>query len=475
MSVIQVDPARQYQAMEGFGASGAWWAQDVGGWEDDKRGQVARLLFDRNQGIGLSIYRYNVGGGDGHEIRDPWRRAETFETGEGTYDWSRDGKALWMLRAARDAGVQRFVAFVNSPPARMTRSGTVSGAATEESGNRVDAQIWMSDMASAHFGWRTDPERTRSNLHPAKVDAFAQYLVDVVRHLREVEGIPVGWISPINEPQWGWCRRNQQEGCHYTPAECATVTRALVRAIRTHALEVKISVVEAGLWLSSGIYMRKLLGDPELAPHLDTFAVHSYQSSRLTKWLAGRYARLRYPHVRLWMSEWTQMRRGRSAGMASALTLANTIHEDLVAGGATSWQYWIAVSKYDFHDGLVYVDPQDHQIAETKRLWAMGNFSRFVRPGDVRIAAQSRVKGLSAIAFRSDARHEICLVVINPHPHPIAARLALRSGPLPVSVTAFETSSVNDLAQGYQGAMPDTYRFAPGSVTTLIGVLQTQV
>ena len=51
VSVIHLDPARQYQVMDGFGASGAWWAQDVGGWEDDKRGQIARLLFDRGQGI----------------------------------------------------------------------------------------------------------------------------------------------------------------------------------------------------------------------------------------------------------------------------------------------------------------------------------------------------------------------------------------------------------------------------------------
>ncbi|MBN1935385.1 MAG: hypothetical protein JW934_12010 [Anaerolineae bacterium] len=92
------------------------------------RQRVIRLLFDREQGIGLSIYRYNMGSGSGEEIRDPWRRAETFEVEPGVYDWSRDRNALWVMKAARQAGADTFVAFANSPPARMTRSGLVSGA-----------------------------------------------------------------------------------------------------------------------------------------------------------------------------------------------------------------------------------------------------------------------------------------------------------------------------------------------------------
>jgi O-glycosyl hydrolase len=43
-----------------------------------------------------------------------------------------------------------------------------------------------------------------SNLKSDMYPAFATYLVDITRHLREAEGVPIGWISPINEPQWPW-------------------------------------------------------------------------------------------------------------------------------------------------------------------------------------------------------------------------------------------------------------------------------
>ena len=120
---IAIDPGTVHQAIEGFGASGAWWAQNLGTWSSPRRNQVAQLLFSRAQGIGLSQYRYNIGGGIDDTITDPWRTAETFETGPGTYDWDRDAAARWFLRAAKEHGVEDFVAFVNSPPRRLTANG----------------------------------------------------------------------------------------------------------------------------------------------------------------------------------------------------------------------------------------------------------------------------------------------------------------------------------------------------------------
>ncbi len=120
MTQMTIDATTTYQTLDGFGASAAWWAQDIGGWEDPVRNEIVRLLFDRETGIGLSMLRYNIGGGDGETIQDKWRRAETYEIAPGEYDWSRDANARWVLRAAREAGVENFIAFANSPTARMT-------------------------------------------------------------------------------------------------------------------------------------------------------------------------------------------------------------------------------------------------------------------------------------------------------------------------------------------------------------------
>ncbi len=83
---VQVDPQAVCQTIDGFGASDAWQCQFVGkNWPLDKRERIADLLFSREldpqgnpRGIGLSVWRFNVGAGTaeqggGSGIRNPWR------------------------------------------------------------------------------------------------------------------------------------------------------------------------------------------------------------------------------------------------------------------------------------------------------------------------------------------------------------------------------------------------------------------
>jgi O-glycosyl hydrolase len=436
---IQIDAQATIQTIEGFGAAGAWWAQDVGGWEDDKRTLVADLLFDQEKGIGLSFFRYNVGGGDGLNIQDAWRRAETFDVSRGVYDWTRDANAMWVLRAARDRGVEHFVAFVNSPPARMT----ISGLTTGEKGGK-------------------------SNLSPEKYTEFSQYLVDVVRHLREDEGIPVDWISPINEPQWNWSYENGQEGCHYGPNEVLELTRVLLQTIRENQLDVQLSLFESGEWKSSAVYIEKLSSDPEVWAALPHISIHSYWSTRADKERFMTYMHKNYPGKSLWMSEWTEMQEGRDAGMASALVMAATIHDDLTIADVTTWQYWIAVSKYQYRDGLIYVNPLDHDVIQTKRLWVLGNYSRFIRPGFVRLGTSGSSETLLVSAYRSADNQRWVVVAINLANQPASLMLEILNGQMPSQVEQIETSEQYDLEAVGSGPSQGPWILTPLSVTTLV-------
>jgi hypothetical protein len=112
--------------------------------------------------------------------------------------------------------------------------------------------------------------------------------------------------------------------------------------------------------------------------------------------------------------------------------VAKVIYHDLAIMNATSWQWWLAVSPYNYSDALVYInDPSgninvnnckdDGIVIDSKQLWAFGNFSRFIRPGMQRITAA--VQGISdpvlaagslmVSAFKDAATKKLVIVMVN--------------------------------------------------------------
>jgi O-glycosyl hydrolase len=346
---------------------------------------------------------------------------------------------MWFLRAAKQRGVENYVAFVNSPPARMTVSGLTTG---EKDG--------------------------KSNLKPEMYGEYAQYLVDVVRHLREVEDIPVGWVSPLNEPQWNWSYKNGQEGCHYGPKEVLELARVLLKTFTENNMDVKLSLFESGEWKSSDTYVDTLARDSAVWDALPHLSIHSYWSTRADKERFMAYMEKNHSGKTLWMSEWTEMKEGRDTGMDSALVMASTMHDDLTIAGVTSWQYWIAVSKYQYRDGLIYVSTLDHKVTPTKRLWVMGNYSRFIRPGFVRVDTQGGDETLLVSAYRSADKSRWVVVATNLSSNPVQVRLDAPQASLPAKASLYETSDNSDLAQSAAGSAQDTWTLAPLSVTTIV-------
>ena len=114
--------------------------------------------------------------------------------------------------------------------------------------------------------------------------------------------------------------------------------------------------------------------------------------------------------------------------MKTALYVARIIHHDIVYAGARSWQWWRAIGG-DYKDGLIreYTNPdlQDGRVEDSKLMWILGNYSRFIRPGAVRmtIAATDKSgqivpegdtdqKGLMCSAYRN-TNGQWVMVIIN--------------------------------------------------------------
>jgi hypothetical protein len=164
---------------------------------------------------------------------------------------------------------------------------------------------------------------------------------------------------------------------------------------------------------------------------------------------------------------------GKDLGMNAALYLARVIHYDLTVANAAAWQYWLAVSPYNYKDGLVYIDKNktDGQAQDSKMLWVLGNYSRFIRPGAKRIQAAVDSSGSQALlvsAYRN-ADNTVNIVIVNNNPAAVDITLNFRNAK-PEQLRSYITAEGSSLQPGNLYGGENTAIGVPGrSVVTLTG------
>ncbi|WP_372755724.1 glycoside hydrolase [Mariniflexile sp.] len=438
---VVIDKENSFQSIDGFGASDAWRCQFVGkNWPENKKEKIAELLFSKEldingnpKGIGLSMWRFYIGAGTAEQgvnsdIKNEWRRAESFVDANGNYDWSKQEGQQWFLNKAKAYGVDKFLAFSISAPVQWTKNGKGYNGANK------DGEI---------------------NLKPEYFNNYASFMVQFLKHF-ESKGLIFDYLSPINEPQWDW-EKKSQEGTPATNKIVLELTKLLDNGIVKNNLSTKIVVAEAAdlRWLYSNH------GKPERGNQIDYFfdgknTIKSLENiisghSYFTTWPVDNLIKVRqklneklneHQNLDYWQSEFCILEKTddigggnkRDLGMDTALYVARVIHADLTLANASSWQWWTALTIADYKDGLIYLDTgiekdmynktslqTNGNFHESKLLWALGNYSRFVKPNMVRIEAKlkdnktlnEQYEDLMVSAYLNKETQEVTLVVIN--------------------------------------------------------------
>lgn len=383
---VLINSCVEYQSFSGFGASACWWAQDIG--ETENAEEVARLLFGKD-GLALNIYRYNIGGGekDNPNSRIGGNRAtESFYyfnegTGAYEYDFTRDAAAQRMLDLALAEGcVDTVVLFANSPHYSMTVTGQATGG-TEE-----------------YF----------SNLPAQNYEAFADYFITIAKYFIE-KGVPVKYISPINEPQWSWGGGwVGQEGCHYNTDEIVALMRVFAKEIRESGLDIKLMAPESGaIGDETTEWFDLLTNDPEIADVLGSLSYHSYWSdaNAAAKYNFGNTLKEKNYGVPVDMTEWCELPLEHDiADFGGAMRTARIIAQDLELTGANSWSAWTGVNNYStkedgtkWSDGLLSMSDGGAEFEICQRYYALAHYSRFIPSGSVRIKASQDIRDVTFV------------------------------------------------------------------------------
>ncbi|MVM33750.1 hypothetical protein GO755_27175 [Spirosoma sp. HMF4905] len=491
---VTINLREEFQTIHSFGASDCWSAKFIGKWHDErKKNHIADLLFSLDtlpdgqpRGIGLSLWRMNIGAGsyeqgDSSHIGDPWRREECFVDNLGRFDWTKQGGSQWFLQAARQRGVRYTLGFTNSPPVQMT----LNGKAFSSGGKSI-------------------------NLKPGAMEAFTDFLVTVAHHFK------FDYLSPINEPQWDWTAgKNGKAGQEGSPAEnadIAAVTKALSAKLAAKKAPTTVVTGEAGQlnflyekaesgrgnqldYFFAGKQGALLTKLPNVEP---IWAYHSYFTTcsdsvlvAVRQKVAQRAKAVGNPM--LWQSEFGVLGDicGRYNGSPRhtdidyGLYVAKVIHNDLTVSNVTSWQWWLAINPYNYSDGLVYINGpdgtytkhdnarQDGQVIESKQLWAFGNYARFVRPGMKRVAVQlansdpRQEAGQCMISAYKDMRsRQIVVVCINMTADPITLPLhglTIRHG----RFDCYKTTETKTLAKSIVSSKE--IQLEARSIMTLVG------
>ncbi len=459
VKTMKVDASKRHQTIESFGASGAWWAQTIGT-NKKTRDTIAEWLFDSRVGIGLNSYRYNLGAGsqgagsNSPGITDMNRKAYSFEKSPGVYNWNRDAGAVWFMRKSVELGVDELVLFCNSPLERLTKNG----------------------HAYSDAGYKT-------NIDPKNYEEFAKYVLDVAEHFKVEEGLPIKYLSPINEPEFEWA--GGQEGCHYEDRDVIALLKVFVEEIgKRESLEgVEISGPEGSSWRNSPSIWeddtlglcQKIMRDSVLGKYFTSLDAHSYWSNAAAKRNFRAGIDKVAPGIKLRQTEWCEMEGGAeyTVGIDIGLTMANVIWEDMTMLDTVSWSFWTAVSCGAYGDGLIYTsDYTGANPRASKRLWALGNYSRYIDRGYVRVDCTSGDSNVRVSAYEGTnpyGEKEIVIVAINNGKNDVNYGFSGIGGDYNrISVNV--TSNKLDLERTYYGEFKEgTAITIPGkSITTIV-------
>ncbi|HEY5583152.1 MAG TPA: glycoside hydrolase [Ruminiclostridium sp.] len=391
------------QEIDGFGCSGAFnQAYRLQQCNSTVQTQVLDLLFSTTNGAGLSIVRNDVGDGGVWNDVASWAHP-TIEPTQGT--WNTDAlndDQLWFMNQAKTRGVSRFFSSVWSPPSWMKTSGTV------ENGGELRTDMYQ---------------------------AYADYLARYIKEYKSKFGIDIYAISLANEPDI----TTSYSSTRWTGTQFRDfIKNNLISTFSANNIASKVVVGETCAWGEG--YTTDSLNDSTACARVDITGTHSY---------GGNNAILpvtQSKNKKIWMTEVSNMGTNDST-ITDGLYWAKMIN-DQMNSNASAWLYWWGATVKSDGEGLINnLNSTNNTYTVNKRLYTLGNYSRFIRPGYVRVSADSNpTSNVYLTAYKNPSDGKFVIVAINNGGSNKSINFSL-NGFTATSVTSYRTSSSENLAQ----------------------------
>ncbi len=386
-STVLWDDVRQ--RIDGFGASSAWrssWAN----WQGE-------MFFSTNSGTGYS------------------RTGTPFPF---------NGVGLSLLRT------------------RIVPGGTTWEQSIMQMAQARGARVWSapwSPAPAAQFKSNTNVNGGSFIGNAATYQAYANQLAGYVVNMKNQYGVNLYALSVQNEPD---ADVTTYESCNWTAQQIHDFIPYLASALAASNVgATRIMLPESQNWTDPQGLRLTTMNDPVTEALVGIIANHNYVPNNAIGDQSVPAAVNSHGKA-LWETEVAKLS-GNDSSISDGLYWAGRVHQFLTVAQANAWHYWWLCAHGSGNQGLC-----DTNDVPAKRMYTLGNFSRFVRPGYHRIETTNT--GSSRVsAYRDLTNGTFAVVAINAATHAVTQTFHL-NGFTAASVRPWLTSATLSLAAGSQ-------------------------
>jgi len=371
-AAIEIDPARRYQTMIGFGAA----ITDASAWlirsrmDGAQRAALMQELFGPAPALQISFVRLTIGASD-------------FSPAHYSLDDMPDGE--------RDPALAHF----SIAPIRDTVVPVVRDALSLNPNLRVMASPWSAP------GWmKSSGALIHGTLLPQFYGTFANYLTKYVDAM-QAQGIPIYALTVQNEPHFD--TPNYPGMLLEADARAQLIGKYLGPALAQRTTRTRILEWDHN-WDRPQEPLQ-VLGNPLAADYVAGVAWHCYAGNVA----AQAQVHLAHPDKDAYLTECS----GGEWGSPSDSSLLDMTRELIIdstrawARGVLLWNLALDQSAGPHLGGcatcrgLVRIDSRTGVVTRTDDYYVIAHASRFVRPGALRVESNQTESSLDNVAFQN--------------------------------------------------------------------------
>ncbi|MBR1823504.1 MAG: carbohydrate binding domain-containing protein [Ruminococcus sp.] len=256
--------------------------------------------------------------------------------------------------------------------------------------------------------------------------AYAKHLNSYIKYMKE-QGIDIYSMSIQNEPDYG------AEWTWWTADECVDFIANYGKDV-VSGTDTKLMSPETFQYNKD--YYNAILKNSAANANVDIFGTHFYGTQR---------SQMDFPALEndprdIWMTEvYVPNSEANSQDRwPEAVQVAENIHNGFVVGNMNAYVWWFIRRNYS---------PMKEDGTISKRGYCMAQYSKYVRPGDVRIdATESPQDNILVSAYKNNS-DQVTIVAVNKGNSEVTQEFSMKNGESISDVDRYRTTSTENIAE----------------------------